>query len=76
MGMDGISNINASMMYAVSAVHFGCNNLSEELIKKLKELGIDPKNVKSDAEARALIAQAEKQQNQGQPTRTQQSQGK
>ncbi len=74
MGMDGISNINANMMYAVSAVHFGCNNLSEELIKKLKELGIDPSTVKSESEARALIAQAEKQQSTNQPTRTQQAQ--
>ena len=74
MGMDGISNISANMMYAVSAVHFGHNNLSEELIKKLKQLGIDPSTVKSEAEARALIAQAEKQQSTNQPARTQQAQ--
>lgn len=74
MGMDGISSVNANMMYAVNAVHFGHNNLSEELIKKLKQLGIDPKTVKSEEEAKALIAQAEKQQNQAQPTRTQQAQ--
>lgn len=74
MGMDGISNISANMMYAVNAVHFGHNNLSEELIKKLKQLGIDPKTVKSEEEAKALIAQTEKQQNQAQPTRTQQAQ--
>lgn len=74
MGMDGISSVNSNMMYAVNAVHFGHNNLSEELIKKLKQLGIDPSTVKSEAEARALIAQAEKQQATNQPTRTQQAQ--
>ena len=61
MGIEAISSVNANMTSAVSAVHFGGSQLSDELIKKLKELGIDPSTVKSEAEARALIAQAEKQ---------------
>ena len=70
MGIEAISSVNATMTSAVSAVHFGGSQLSAELIKKLKELGIDPSTVKTDAEALALIAQAEKQQNaQNQPAR-------
>lgn len=63
MKIDSISNISSNMVYAVNAVHLDMPQLSEELIRKLKELGIDPKTVKTEAEARALIAQAEKQQN-------------
>ncbi len=63
MGLDSISNVSANMVYAVNAVHLGAHQLSEELIKKLKALGIDPTTVKSETEARALIAQAEKRQN-------------
>lgn len=61
MGIDPISKVNANMIYAVNAVHFCANHLSEELIKKLKELGIDPNTVKSEEEAKALISQKEKQ---------------
>ncbi len=62
MGIDPISNVNANMIYAVNAVRFGANHLSEELIKKLKALGIDPSTVKSEEEAKSLIAQAEQKQ--------------
>lgn len=65
--VNSVSGINASVMYAVSAVQMGGSHLSEELIKKLKQLGIDPATVKSESEARALIAQAEKSQSK-QPT--------
>ena len=41
MGIDPISNVNANMMYAVNAVRLGANHLSEELVKKLKDLGIE-----------------------------------
>lgn len=62
MGIDAVSSVNSNMMYAVSAVKMGGSHLSEELIKKLKQLGIDPSTVKSESEARALISQAEKSQ--------------
>lgn len=62
MGIDSVSNVSANMIHAVNAVHTGASQLSEELIKKLKALGIDPTTVKSETEARALIAQAEKKQ--------------
>lgn len=61
MGMYGVSSVNANMVYAVSAIHFRHNNLSEELIKKLKQLGIDPSTVKTESEAYVLIKQAENQ---------------
>ena len=60
MGMDSVSKISAQMVYAVNAVHMSGAGLSEETIKKLRELGIDPTTVKSEAEARTLIAQVEK----------------
>ena len=74
MGIDPISNVNANMVYAVNAIRFGANQLSEELIKKLKALGIDPSNVKSEEEARAIIAQAEQKQSAQNTQRTQQVQ--
>lgn len=63
MGIDGISSVNANRGSAVSAFHFCENRLSEELIRKLIKLGIDPSKVQTNAEAQKLIAQAEKEQN-------------
>lgn len=61
MGIESISKINGNMFFAVSAIRLGGNNLTDETIKKLKELGIDPTTVKSEEEAKALIAQAKQQ---------------
>ena len=63
MGINPISSVRANMTSAVNAIHFCENNLSEELIRKLIKLGIDPSKVQSNAEAQKLIAQAEKEQN-------------
>lgn len=72
MGIEAISGVSSNMTSAVSAVHLGGSQLSEELIKKLKALGIDPSSVKSAEEAKTLIAQAEKQQAPKQTAQTQQ----
>lgn len=74
MGIDAISGVNGNMTSAISAIHFGGSQLSEELIKKLKELGIDPTTVKSESEARALIAKAEHNQQTQQAAQPQQTQ--
>lgn len=59
MSINSISGIGSSgQVSAISAVKSGAN-LSEDTIKKLKELGIDPSTVKSESEAQALISQAE-----------------
>jgi hypothetical protein len=64
MGIDAISGVSGNMTYAVNAVSMSnCSYLSDELIKKLKELGIDPTTVSSEEEARTLIAQAEQSKN-------------
>ena len=70
MGIDPISSVNANMVYAVNAVRLETNQLSEELVKKLKALGIDPSTVQSNEEAKSLIAQAEQKQK-AQPTQPQ-----
>ena len=62
MGINPISNVNANMVYAVNAISLSSNHLSEDLIKKLKALGIDPSTVKSEEEAKTIIAQAEQKQ--------------
>ncbi len=59
--VSSISGISANITTAVPAVSFGCNQLSEDLIRRLKELGIDPTKVTSAAQARTLIAQKEKE---------------
>ena len=59
--VNAISSVNmyqTSAVHSVNAVQMG--TLSEETIRKLKELGIDPNTVKNEAEAQALIAQAQK----------------
>ena len=61
MEVNAISSVNmyqTSAVHSVNAVQMG--TLSEETIRKLKELGIDPNTVKNEAEAQALIAQAQK----------------
>lgn len=61
MEVNAISSVNmyqTSAVQSVGAIQMG--GLSEETIRKLKELGIDPKTVKNEAEAQALIAQAQK----------------
>lgn len=60
MGIEAILSVNANMTTAVSRVHSVGGGLSEETIKKLLALGIDPSSVKSEAQAQTLIAQAEK----------------
>ncbi len=62
MGLYGISSVNSNMTSYVSSFHFCENRLSEELIRKLIQLGIDPSKVQNNAEAQKLIAQAEKEQ--------------
>ena len=59
MGIDAISGISSYNTSAVSAVSMKNGGLSEETIKKLKALGIDPTKVKSESEAQALIAKAQ-----------------
>ena len=59
--VNSISSIGSNFASAIPAVSFSCNQLSEDLIKRLKELGIDPTKVSSNAEARNLIAQKEKE---------------
>lgn len=72
MGIDAISSVNGNMYSAISGIMSICNgNLPEDIIKKLKELGIDPTTVKSVSEAKTLIAQAEKNK---QPQQTSQVQ--
>lgn len=61
MGLYGISSVNSNMTSYVSSFHFCENRLSEELIRKLIQLGIDPSKVQNNAEAQKLIAQAEKE---------------
>lgn len=61
MSVNAISSVNmyqTTAVQSVSAVHVG--GLSEDTIRKLKELGIDPNTVKTESEAQALIAQAQK----------------
>ena len=61
MEVNAISSVNmyqTSAVHSVNAVQMG--TLSEETIRKLKELGIDPNTVKNEAEAQALITQAQK----------------
>ena len=59
--VNSISGIGSNFTTAVPAVSFGCSQLSEDLIRRLKELGIDPTKVSSASEARNLIAQKEKE---------------
>lgn len=59
--VNSISGIGSNFTTAIPAISFGCNQLSEELIRKLKALGIDPTKVSSAAQARELIAQKEKE---------------
>lgn len=60
MGIEAISGVNSHMSSAVSGImSIGSNVLPDDIVKKLKELGIDPTTVKSVSEARTLIAQAE-----------------
>jgi len=59
--VNSVSGIGSSFTTAVPAVSFGFNQLSEDLIRRLKELGIDPTKVSSASEARNLIAQKEKE---------------
>ncbi len=76
MGIESISSVNANMSSAVSGImSIGSGRLPDDIIKKLKELGIDPTTVKSVSEARTLIAQAEKskQNKKHAPVQTQQS---
>lgn len=61
MEVNAISSVNmyqTTAVNSVSAVQMG--TLSEETIRKLKELGIDPNTVKNEAEAQTLITQAQK----------------
>lgn len=73
MGIEAISGVNSNMSSTVSGImSIGSNGLPDDIIKKLKELGIDPTTVKSVSEAKTLIAQAEqtkqnKQSSQVQP---------
>lgn len=61
MGIDAISSVNGNMTSAVSGImSIGSGRLSDDIVKRLKELGIDPTTVKSVSEARTLIAQAER----------------
>ena len=59
--VNSISGIGSKFTTAVPAISFGCNQLSEDLIRRLKELGIDPTKVSSASEARNLIAQKERE---------------
>ena len=52
--VSSISGVNSRFTTAVPAISFACNQLSEDLIKRLKELGIDPTKVSSNAEAKNL----------------------
>lgn len=64
MDINAISSVNmyqTTAVQSVGAVQMG--GLSKETIRKLKELGIDPNTVKTEAEAQALIAQAQKAKN-------------
>lgn len=66
MGIDAISGISSYNTAAISAVSMENGGLSEETIKKLKALGIDPTKVKSEQEAKVLIAKAEGKNNSSQ----------
>lgn len=61
MSVNSISGISSYSYTAVSAISSSTSGLKPETIKKLKELGIDPNSVKTEAEAQTRITQAEKQ---------------
>ncbi len=74
--VSSISGIGSKFTTAVPAISFGCNQLSEDLIKRLKALGIDPSKVTSNEQARELIAQKERELKAQQNTQVQGEQQK
>lgn len=66
--VNSISGIGSNFTTAVPAVSFGCKQLNADLIRRLKELGIDPTKVSSESQARELIAQKERELNAQQNT--------
>lgn len=64
MTIGAIPSINmANTVYVSGVGKVHISGLSNETIKKLIELGIDPRKVKSESEAQALIARIKKEKN-------------
>ncbi|MBQ3310932.1 hypothetical protein IJG72_02535 [bacterium] len=59
MGIDAVSGIQSYNSGAIGSISKIKGGLSEETVKKLKSLGIDPSKVKSEEEAQKIIKNAQ-----------------